>query len=78
MDSAVTVGEQDGMGVSTGSRETPENVRQCPRQVPGWGGHPCGLIPRSWGWAKMSGTMGLTAAKVRVQGEPSSPLHRTS
>lgn len=29
---------------------------------------PCGLLPGSWGWAKMLGKMGLMAAKVRGTG----------
>lgn len=62
MDWAGTVGEQDGMGISAGRTETPDDVQQCPRQVPGWGGHQWGLVPRSWGCGRMSGTTGLRAA----------------
>lgn len=35
MDSAVTVGEEEGMRISAGRRKTPENIHQCPQQVPG-------------------------------------------
>lgn len=71
-------GEGGGRGwhrVSAGRRKTPRNIRQCPGQVPGWGGCPCALVPGRWGWVRMSGTVGLMAARVRGPGKPpSSPV----
>ena len=65
-------GEDGVMGQasnSAGRRQTLRNVCQCSGLGPGWGGHHwCALIPGSWGWAGMAGTVWLTAVRERGLG----------
>lgn len=65
-------GEDGGMGQasnSAGRRQTLRNVCQCSGLGPGWGGHHwCALIPGSWGWVGMAGTVWLMAVRERGLG----------